>query len=334
MSHEGGHWRRRSASPARDAAASATSTLGGPPRRLAAPVARFAIAALLAIVLLVLVYAVFVQTEAGQRIENLGLEGAALRSAAERADSLGQLSLVRLVPFALAMVLIVLAASARRRSTLGLTVVGAMVTAVIANEVLKELLPRPALVQGPAWLLRNSFPSGTTAVATAVAVGLLLVSPGRLRWLAMPAAALLAAIIGQATQIAGWHRMSDAVGAVLLVTAFAAAALAGLAAAGFVRASGGGRINRRVRTAVVVAGAVSIIIGLLVLLIALAFPVLRAPTGASGAFLHTTFDLVGAGITILIVVSLGIAIEPFSLGRSALDPGPEPGPQSSVIKPA
>ncbi|MCI0583242.1 MAG: phosphatase PAP2 family protein [Chloroflexi bacterium] len=296
--------------------------------------ARFAIAALLAIVLLVLVYAVFVQTEAGQRIENLGLEGAALRSAAERADSLGQLSLVRLVPFALAMVLIVLAASARRRSTLGLTVVGAMVTAVIANEVLKELLPRPALVQGPAWLLRNSFPSGTTAVATAVAVGLLLVSPGRLRWLAMPAAALLAAIIGQATQIAGWHRMSDAVGAVLLVTAFAAAALAGLAAAGFVRASGGGRINRRVRTAVVVAGAVSIIIGLLVLLIALAFPVLRAPTGASGAFLHTTFDLVGAGITILIVVSLGIAIEPFSLGRSALDPGPEPGPQSSVIKPA
>jgi hypothetical protein len=152
----------------------------------------------------------------------------------------------------------------------------------------------------------------------------------------MPAAALLAAIIGQATQIAGWHRMSDAVGAVLLVTAFAAAALAVLAAAGYVQPSAGGRINRRVRAVVLAAGAASIIIGLVVLLIALAFPVLRAPSGASGAFLHTTFDLVGAGITILIVVALGIAIEPFSLGRSAVDPGlgPGPGPQTSVVKPA
>ena len=303
--------------PATQSVIATGSTTEEASRPSGAPVVRFATTAIAALLLLVIVYLTFVQTEPGQRVENLGLEGAALRSDADRADSLGQLSLVRLVPFIAVMVLVVLAASMRRRSVLGLVVVGSMAAAVVLTELLKGLLPRPPLVEGPAWLLRNSFPSGTTAVAAAVAIAILLVSPGRLRWLAMPAAALLAAVIGQATQIAGWHRMSDGIGAVLLVVAVGAGALTVLAAAGYVQPSSRGRISPRVRGTVTAAGAVAILLGVLVLLIGLAFPVLQAPSGAIEAFLHTSFDLVGAGATMLIVVALGVVVEPFSLGQAA-----------------
>jgi hypothetical protein len=70
----------------------------------------------------------------------------------------------------------------------------------------------------------NSFPSGHTAVAVSFAVALVLVLPPRLRGVAAVLGAGYAALAGVATLSAGWHRPSDAVAAILVVGAWAAAA--------------------------------------------------------------------------------------------------------------
>jgi hypothetical protein len=260
------------------------------------------------------IYGAFVLTEFGQRSENLALLGAVLRSESDREASLGRLSLVGIVSFGIAILLVFLVATMRGRSRLGVFAVVIMAGSIVAAELLKELLPRPALVEGPAWILRNDFPSGTSTIAAGIGVAMLLVSPDRLRWLALPAAALTAAFIGQATQVAGWHRLSGALGGVFLVVAIAASALVILARAGLVGSSTHGRVSSRVRGLLVGLGSIFILVGAVVLGIFVAFPLLRAPEGAYGAFLHTVFDAVGAGTTVLVVVAFGATIEPFAFG--------------------
>jgi hypothetical protein len=170
----------------------------------------------------VAVYVIAVLTETGQRIENTALLGAAIRSEAERGQSADALSPVSVATFGFAVFLVIAAGFARRREGLGLLAGAVMVTGVIAAELLKDFLPRPAHIQGPIWLLRNSFPSGTVAVVAAIGVGGMLVSPDRLRWAVLVAGSAALAIAAQSTQIAGWHRLSDAVGSGLLVAAVGA----------------------------------------------------------------------------------------------------------------
>ncbi|MEW5991005.1 MAG: hypothetical protein AB1736_06620 [Chloroflexota bacterium] len=280
----------------------------------AAPWLRFVAVAIGSGIAFWAIYGAFVLTEAGQRSENLALLGAVLRSEADREASLGRLSLISVVSFGIATVLVFLAATIRGRSRLGLLAVAVMAGAIVAAEILKELLPRPALVEGPAWILRNDFPSGTSTIAAGIGVAMLLVSPDRLRWLALPPAALTAALIGQATQVAGWHRLSGAVGGTFLVVAIAAAGLAILARAGLVGRSTHGRVSSRVRGLVIGLGSILILVGAVVLAVFLAFPLLRAPEGASSAFLHTVFDAVGSGATVLVIVAFAVVIEPYALG--------------------
>ena len=276
------------------------------------------------------IYGAFVLTEAGQRSENLALLGAVLRSEADREASLGRLSLISVVSFGIATLLVFLAATMRGRSRLGLLTVAVMAGSILAAEILKELLPRPGLVEGPKWILRNDFPSGTSTIAAGIGVAIILVSPDRLRWLALPVAALIAAFIGQATQVAGWHRMSGALGGAFLVIAIASSGLVILARAGFVGRSAHGRVSSRVRGLLLGLGSILILVGAVVLGIFVAFPLLRAPEGASSAFLHTTFDAVGAGMTVLVIVAFGATIEPFALG--VRDEGPDQ-PRRSPIPP-
>ena len=299
---------------------------------------RFAAAAIASVAAFWAVYAAFVLTEPGQRSENLGLLGAVLRSEADRQASLGRLSLISLVSFGLAVVLVFLVATMRRRARLGILAAGVMVTSIVAAEILKEVLPRPALVDGPAWILRNDFPSGHSTIAAGIGVAMLLVSPDRLRWFALPAAVLIAGFIGQATQVAGWHRLSGSIGGVLLVVAVALAGLVVLDRAGLVAPSAHGRVSARLRGLLVGLGAVLILLGAIVLAIFVAFPLLRAPEGASGAFLHTVFDAVGSGVTVLVLVAFAATIEPYALGVSrgvAAQPRPAvtPAPPIRPIRP-
>lgn len=62
----------------------------------------------------------------------------------------------------------------------------------------------------------NSWPSGHTTIAATVALSLLLVVPGRWRWVAALAGSIFTTLMAWATVLSGWHRPSDTVAAVLI----------------------------------------------------------------------------------------------------------------------
>jgi hypothetical protein len=294
-------------------------------RRIAAsPSWRFGLAALGSGTLLAAVYAVFVLSRPGQRLENMALMGAQLRGPTGREESLTYLSQVTVLTFALALIGIAAIAFARRRPGLGVLVAGVMGGSTVVAEVLKDVLPRPELLTGPAWILRNDFPSGTATIAAALGVGALLVAPDRLRWFVLPVGALCAAIIGQSTQITGWHRLSGALGGVLLVMAFAAAALFVLGRVGLVQPTPLGRVHPKLRAALLLVPAVAFVIAVAAVVLLVGFPILQVPENADAVFLHTVSELLGFGFTIVAFVAFASVIEPFSFGRSARRPATEP----------
>jgi hypothetical protein len=161
---------------------------------------------------------------------------------------------------------------------------------------------------------RNTFPSGHATAATAIAVGAILVSPLRVRWLVVPLAAGYAALVGHATQIAGWHRLSDAIGGVLLVLAVAGAGVGVLGRTGFVEGTSLGRIHPRILGGLAAAGAAALIIAATLLALPTAFPLLYEPENARRVFLHVAFDLVGVGLTVLAITAFARVLEPLDLG--------------------
>ncbi|HEU5204909.1 MAG TPA: phosphatase PAP2 family protein [Candidatus Limnocylindrales bacterium] len=291
---------------------------GDPPMERRAAIARAAPYALAGAGLLaafIAVYVIAVLTETGQRVENTALLGAAIRSEAERGRSADALSPVSLATFGLAVFLVVTAGFARRRSGLGLVAGAVMVVAVVAAELLKDVLPRPAHIDGPVWLLRNSFPSGTVAVVAATGVGALLVSPDRLRWAVLVVGGVALAIAAQSTQIAGWHRLSDAVGSGLLVAAVGAFGVSVLAAGDLVADSSVGRITWRVYAGILSVGGVLLALGTLLLVLLVVFPLLSSPEGGRRVFFQTAFPLFAAALTPLTLVLFARLLEGRSLGR-------------------
>jgi membrane-associated phospholipid phosphatase len=297
------------------------------------PRRRFGLATAGATIVALAIYGLFVLTEPGQRLENLALMGAQLRGDAARDGPLGYLSQVNIVSYAAAILGLVAVAFVRRRLGLGALVALAMGGSVVFAELLKDLLPRPELVTGPAWILRNDFPSGHATVAASIGIGALLVAPDRLRWVVLPVGAVFAAVIGQSSQITGWHRMSSAAGGVALVVAAACAALVLLDRRGYVQPSLQGRVHPRLRTAILAVPAVAFVVAASALVLLVAFPLLQVPRDADSVFLHTVFELLGFGFTIVAFVAFAGLIEPFSLGRFERErpatvgpPGP-PGPE-------
>ncbi|HET9520620.1 MAG TPA: phosphatase PAP2 family protein [Candidatus Limnocylindrales bacterium] len=300
-----GSRRRRSA----DRAAGAWRRLTATPSR------RFGLATAGATIVLGAVYGLFVLTGSGQRLENIALMGAQLRRDAVREESLAYLSQVSIVSYAAAIFCLVAIAFLRRRLGLGALVGLVMGGSVVVAEVLKDVLPRPELVTGPAWILRNDFPSGHATIAASIGIGALLVAPDRLRWVVLPLGAAFAAVIGQSSQITGWHRMSGAAGGVTLVIAASCAALFLLARRGYVQPTQRGRIHPRLRAAILVVPAGAFVVAAAALALLVAFPLLQAPRDADAVFLHTVFELLGFGFTIVAFVAFAAVIEPFSLGR-------------------
>jgi membrane-associated phospholipid phosphatase len=118
---------------------------------------------------------------------------------------------------AIGMVTTVALVRGRPRLALG---AGAVVAcSILTTELLKKvILPRPRLDPSVVpWHVDNIFPSGHTTIATAVAVAFVLVVPYRLRGVAALVGGFYAAGVAVATLDAGWHRTSDALGAILLV---------------------------------------------------------------------------------------------------------------------
>ncbi len=176
--------------------------------------------------LFVLTYLVAVQTRRGRL-----LDGASLRGAAQSRSSLTDLverllNVVSVLALVVAVLSLVVIALLRSRRDLAIAAVVVVVGSNLTSQVLKRFaLSRPDLgltETTPATL--NSLPSGHSTVALSVAVGMLIVSPPRLRPLVTVVGAGYASATAVATLSAGWHRPSDSLAAFFVVTIWAAAA--------------------------------------------------------------------------------------------------------------
>ncbi len=132
---------------------------------------------------------------------------------------LGYVSIGAIVVVALACVVVALL---RGRAALALGALTVIAGANVTTQVLKHaLLTRADVVDGVVAPV-NSFPSGHTTVVAAGGGALCLVSPRWMRPLVVPFGAFAVTLTGASTVVAGWHRPSDVVGAVLVTTAWTA----------------------------------------------------------------------------------------------------------------
>jgi hypothetical protein len=154
-------------------------------------------------------------------------------------------------------------------------------------------------------------------VAAAIALGLVILIPDRLRWLGLLAGCALVAVVGHGVQVTGWHRLSDVVGSVVLVATLASLAVGGVVALGMTTRAPDGRVDRAVYGLVVAGSLAAIGVGALMLVLLALFPTLGAPVGSRRAFLQAAFPLLGAGGSVLIVTAFARALDGWSIGGRA-----------------
>jgi membrane-associated phospholipid phosphatase len=132
---------------------------------------------------------------------------------------LGYVSIGAIVLVALACVALALL---RGRVPLAVGALTVIAGANVTTQVLKHgLLTRSEVVDGVVAPV-NSFPSGHTTVVAAGVGALCLVSPRWMRPLVVLLGSLAVTLTGASTVVAGWHRPSDVVGAVLVTTVWTA----------------------------------------------------------------------------------------------------------------
>ncbi|PWD50662.1 phosphoesterase PA-phosphatase [Serinibacter arcticus] len=181
----------------------------------------------------------FVQTTTGLWVDEIAFTGS--ERGRDQLEPVSHLVLsVVGVPFLVGAMVVAVAVSLLRRqwgdaARAVLIVVGANLT----TQVLKELIDRPD-VDGMA-SLANSLPSGHTTVAASVAAVALLVAPRPARPLVAILGATYTAATAVATMSLGWHRPSDVIAAIAVVTAWTLLLMvpgSGRAADGFPGTSG------------------------------------------------------------------------------------------------
>jgi hypothetical protein len=175
--------------------------------------------AALALLAFFVIYALAVQTEWGQRVDQLAFTGGS-RVPDRAADAAGRLlSTVSVGGLIVGMLLLGAVAAARRRVGLILVPAAVISLTMISAEVLKHvLLERPELLAVPLFT-ENTYPSGHTATAISVGLAAVLVAPPRLRAFVAVLAFLAAAGFGVFVVTAGWHLPSDPLGAYALALA-------------------------------------------------------------------------------------------------------------------
>jgi hypothetical protein len=173
--------------------------------------------ALVCAVLLIVGYFVLVSTPWGHQFDDDAFFGRkALSQKIIRLDS-DILDLVNGAVLLLAAIVLLVIAAVRRCTFVGVIAVAGFGCAVVGAEVLKNMLPWRPLVPEDALLERgfqtDTYPSGHATVGTSLALGLLLVSSSRWRpWLAV-VGGCISATFTTGVLFAGWHRPSDALGA-------------------------------------------------------------------------------------------------------------------------
>jgi len=210
-------------------------------RLVAARLGAFGTAAL---ALVGLIYLVSAQTARGQEIENALFDARRQQLHGGPSTAIEILATISVWSLVVAIAGVMAVALARGRPRLALGAGAVIGVSIVTTEVLKKVvLPRPPLdPDAPPWHLANVFPSGHTTIGMATVVAFVLVVPYRLRGPAAVAGAVYAVAVAASTLEAGWHRTSDALGAIFLVAGLALWACAALVAwrgAGHARARAG-----------------------------------------------------------------------------------------------
>jgi PAP2 superfamily protein len=181
---------------------------------------RLLLGAVVCAILLIAGYFILVGTAWGRQLDDEALLG---RNALSRkVINLDSHILEHVRPAALLLTAVVLfvIAVGRRCVLVGIIAVAGFGCAVLGAEVLKAVLPWRPLVPMDV-LLRSelqtgTYPSGHATIGTSLALSLLFVSSSRWRpWLAV-AGGCVSAAFATGVLFAGWHRPSDALGALAL----------------------------------------------------------------------------------------------------------------------
>ena len=204
---------------------------------------RFLPGVIVCYVLLIVCYVILVSTDWGHQLDDDAYLG---RGAVNRhVVTLDAALLMRISNATImsAAAFLLLVSVVRRRVLVGVLAITGFFTAVVGAEILKDLVfPWRVLVADDARLGRelqlNSYPSGHATIVIAFVLSLLMVSPARWRpWLA-PVAGAISSIFAAGVLFTGWHRASDALGALawsgfcMNLAAAAAVRLRGRPAAG------------------------------------------------------------------------------------------------------
>ncbi len=270
-------------------------------------------------------YIVTVGTRTGQLVSELILGGRpATHEVIVAADRvLGTLS--RSTLFA-GTILLVAIALIQHRPRLAAVAVLTIIAANVSTQLLKSvLLERSDLLDGMFYALPNSFPSGHATAAASIAVGLLLVLPPLLRAPTVVVSAVVVAIVGASTLVAGWHRMADAIGGVFVATAWGAGFAAVLAWRRGIdvlgrRTTEFGRLSAVLPIGL---GAAALVLGVLAYLIIAADPLevllVLAERGGSPALFWVGI-MVTIGTSMLALGALGFALRDIRLDPRAGPP--------------
>jgi len=168
-------------------------------------------------ILLILGYLAMVSTPLGHQLDDDAYFGRRALSRKVVSMDFRLLDHVSKATLLVAAVILLVIAAVRRCPLVGVIAVVGFAGAVIGAEVFKHSLPWRALVPDDSllegYLRVESYPSGHATIGTSLALSLLLLSPSRWRpWLAV-AAGCMSATFATGVLFAGWHRPSDALGA-------------------------------------------------------------------------------------------------------------------------
>jgi hypothetical protein len=180
---------------------------------------RLWVGALICALLLALGYFGLVKTGRGHRLDNAAYSGRDAAFSHEVSQLQGDLlDLVNKKGLLLAAGLLLVVAAYRRCFWVGVIAVVAVGCAVVGAEVLKHTLSWSALIPGDAhirWRLKeNTYPSGHATIGTSFVLALLLVSSARWRPWLVAGGGCVAAAFAMGVFTSGWHRASDALGAI------------------------------------------------------------------------------------------------------------------------
>jgi len=107
---------------------------------------------------------------------------------------------------------------------------GVIIAANLTTQVMKALMAHPRLqgALGVSYPIEIHYPSGHTTAALAAGFGLWLITPPRWRTWAALAGGLYGLAVAAGVVIAGWHFISDVIGAAMVVGFWACLAMAAL----------------------------------------------------------------------------------------------------------